>query len=309
MSADRPMFSIVMPVFNRERLVGRAIRSCLAQDFHDFEIMVVDDASSDASVDAVRAFDDPRIRLIVHEQNRGVGPARNTAMAASRGEWIVFLDSDDELLPGGLAAIARSAASAGADVDGMRFMVRMDTGEISPDPPLDGSVWDYESYLRWTDRAIGRRQETLPVVRRRTFERVRYSDGRALEALYHLDFARLYRIQACPDIVRLYHHDAPNQLTKADAGEWMRSAADQASQTEELLERHGEAMARWAPRLHEQLVAGLATMYFLAGNRRAGLRAARASLRARPLSARQWVVLLAGILGPRPLARLKAMRT
>ena len=300
-------FSIVVPVYNRAKLVQRALRSCFAQT-GDFEVIVVDDGSADGSVAAVKAISDPRLTLIVHEQNRGVGPARNTGVAAARGEWIVCLDSDDELLPGAIEAMDKRAGETGDTAEGMRFMVRFDSGELSPEPPLDGSVWDYEGYVRWMEASFGKRQETLPVVRRRTFDTVRYSENRALESLYHLDFAKSFRIYAAPDVVRLYHHDADNQLTRPGSEELMKSAADQAAQTETLLARHGDALARWAPRRWRQLMSGLSTMHFLAGNRLAGMRAAAASLRVQPLSARQWAVLVAGLAGRRPLARLRSMR-
>src|SRR5688572_6629765 len=114
-------FSIIMPVYNRAALVGRALRSCLSQSFADFEIVVVDDGSSDASVDVIRTFDDPRIRLVMHERNRGRCPARNTGMAAARGQWFVFFDSDDELLEGALETIHQEATNASPEVLLMRF--------------------------------------------------------------------------------------------------------------------------------------------------------------------------------------------
>ena len=71
-----PVLSIVMPVFNREKIVGEAIASVLAQTYAHFELIVVDDGSKDDSVAAVKAFDDPRIRLIELPYNRGVSAAR-----------------------------------------------------------------------------------------------------------------------------------------------------------------------------------------------------------------------------------------
>src|SRR5450432_320321 len=95
-----PYFSIVIPLFNREKEVLRALKSCLAQDFQAFEVVVVDDASTDQSATVVEDLQDKRVRLIRHAKNRGVCPARNTGVEAAAGKWIVFLDSDDELLPG-----------------------------------------------------------------------------------------------------------------------------------------------------------------------------------------------------------------
>jgi glycosyltransferase involved in cell wall biosynthesis len=303
-----PLFSIVVPVYNRAALVARALESCLAQDFHDYEIIVVDDGSVDGSAEVVAAFSDPRIRLLRHDKNRGVGPARNSGVAVANGDWIVCLDSDDELLPGALAAMARRAREAGEAVGAMRFMVRFDTGELSPDPPLTGEVWDYEAYIRWMEASFSGRQETLPVVRRHTFEHVRYSESRALEALYHLDVAKRYTIASFPDVVRLYHHDAGNQLTRPNRAELLRSAGDQATQTQEVLARHGDALGRWAPRRHRQLVSGLATLSFLAGRRADGVRAAFRFLRMQPIAPAQWLVLVAGLIGPRILAFVKSLR-
>ena len=86
MTSATPFFSIIMPAYNREALIGRSIRSCLRQSFADFELVIVDDASGDGTVAAVEAFSDPRIRLLRHGRNQGRGPSRNMAMAAARGE-------------------------------------------------------------------------------------------------------------------------------------------------------------------------------------------------------------------------------
>jgi glycosyltransferase involved in cell wall biosynthesis len=91
--------SIVIPVFNRENAVRRAIESVLGQTCQDFEIIVVDDGSTDATTSAVAAFDDPRINLIRHDRNRGGSAARNTGIRAGLSPYVAFLDSDDEWLP------------------------------------------------------------------------------------------------------------------------------------------------------------------------------------------------------------------
>src|SRR6267378_3691627 len=111
LSPGAPLLSIVLPVYNRERMLKRAIESCLAQDFADFELIVVDDGSTDRSVSVAEAYRDPRISVVRHPVNRGVGPARNTGVDAAGGEWIVCLDSDDELLPVGLSAMAARISS------------------------------------------------------------------------------------------------------------------------------------------------------------------------------------------------------
>ena len=86
--------SIVMPTYNRRDTIKRAIDSVVAQTFQDWELLVVDDGSTDGTRDFISGID-PRVRVIVQE-NQGVGGARNTGMAAATGALIAFLDSDDE---------------------------------------------------------------------------------------------------------------------------------------------------------------------------------------------------------------------
>ncbi|MBA4243163.1 MAG: glycosyl transferase [Pseudomonas sp.] len=111
-----PFFSVIMPVYNRERYVREAIESVLAQDERDFELIVVDDGSTDRSVEIIRAIDDPRIRLL-HNDHGGGASARNRGLAEARGQFVVWIDSDDRQARGALSEIRRSiAANPGADV-------------------------------------------------------------------------------------------------------------------------------------------------------------------------------------------------
>jgi glycosyltransferase involved in cell wall biosynthesis len=92
-----PLVSIILPTYNREDTIRRAIASVQAQTFSDWELIVVDDGSSDGTVALIEGCD-PRLKLI-RQQNQGTAGARNTALRASSGAYIAFLDSDDEWLP------------------------------------------------------------------------------------------------------------------------------------------------------------------------------------------------------------------
>ena len=94
------MISVVMPAYNTGKYIGEALDSILNQTFQDFEVIVIDDGSSDHTVDVVKSYmeKDDRIRLIENEHG-GVSRARNTGLEAAKYEWVAFLDSDDISLP------------------------------------------------------------------------------------------------------------------------------------------------------------------------------------------------------------------
>jgi glycosyltransferase involved in cell wall biosynthesis/uncharacterized coiled-coil protein SlyX len=111
-----PLVSIVLPVWNRRSLVGAAIDSVLSQTYGNWELLVVDDGSTDGSRDVVAGtLRDPRVRLLTQER-AGVSRARNLALQHARGEIVAYLDSDNEWFPGYLAEIVSTfAANLAAD--------------------------------------------------------------------------------------------------------------------------------------------------------------------------------------------------
>lgn len=114
----RPLITVAVAMYQSEATIASCLHSVLSQHRPDVEILVVDDGSNDSSahiVQSIASADHP-IRLISHETNHGLGPARNTGIQNAQGQFIVFLDSDDELLPGSLDAIASVASHTPADL-------------------------------------------------------------------------------------------------------------------------------------------------------------------------------------------------
>ena len=101
--ADKPVISIITPTYNRGASLERAIASVVTQSLADFELIIVDDASTDGSADVVRRCQDPRVRLHRFAARQGANAARNHGIGMSRAEVVTFLDSDDEFLPHRLA--------------------------------------------------------------------------------------------------------------------------------------------------------------------------------------------------------------
>lgn len=108
--------SVIIPVYNGENTIARAIDSALAQDFHDFEVIVVDDGSVDSTRDVVRSYGSSIGYL--HQENAGPSAARNAGAAAAAGEYFAFLDADDQWVAGRLektvAALERNPSAVAA---------------------------------------------------------------------------------------------------------------------------------------------------------------------------------------------------
>ena len=97
-NCEKPLVSVIIPTFNRANLIGRAIQSVLDQTYQNIEIIIVDDASNDNTEEIVRKFHIKDVVYIRHNCNKGGGAARNAGIIASSGQYIAFLDDDDEWL-------------------------------------------------------------------------------------------------------------------------------------------------------------------------------------------------------------------
>jgi len=129
-----PFFSVVIPVYNRADLLGRALSSVLAQSEQDFEVVVVDDGSRDDPEAVVDALADPRLRFL-RQENRGGGAARNAGIREARGRFIAFLDSDDAFLPGHLVAMRRLLEGTARTAGYARILVDRGDGRAILKPP------------------------------------------------------------------------------------------------------------------------------------------------------------------------------
>ena len=96
MGNSSALVSIIVPAYNTEKYIADAIESVLRQTYPYFELIIVDDASTDRTAEVVQSFSDQRIKLIRHTSNKGPGAARNTAIEAARGKWMAVLDADDQ---------------------------------------------------------------------------------------------------------------------------------------------------------------------------------------------------------------------
>jgi glycosyltransferase involved in cell wall biosynthesis len=207
-----PEISVVIPTYNREHTLRRAVQSVLGQTFTDFEVIVVDDCSTDQTKNLVESFRDKRIVYVRHDQNAGPGAARNTGIRRARGQLIAFLDSDDEWLPEKLRLQVEFLKGAPSSVEGVctgyyLHLVRLGmTVEKVPSRPRS---WLEEFLVRGCDLTPG----TTFVGTARCFARVGLFDEelpRLQDGDWLIRYAKHYQLGLIrKPMARVYSHDRP----------------------------------------------------------------------------------------------------
>lgn len=268
----QPMFSIVIPLFNREREIVRALNSCLAGMDDHCEVVVVDDASSDGSVEAVRPFlADNRIKLILNETNKGEWGARTTGLAHVRGDWVIWLDSDDEFLPGGLKLIRDAVKEHGARVSRLGFEYTYDTGRTSPFPRASRPTFlDLKGYLDWYSQI--ERADALWVTKRQTFDIIPIPSGRSGHLLYAFAFNMQFGTLLLPLAAGLVHTDSENRLSRVRRAynvSERQKAEERRAECDTLFSQHGRRILQESREAHRRLSRSRVLTAVLAGRRAA----------------------------------------
>ena len=115
-TAPPPRVSIVIPMFNVEKFIKTCLDSILSQTFQDFEVIVIDDCSTDRSAEIVASYNDPRIKLFRQFKNFGESVSRNLGISLSQGKYIYIMDDDDALMPNTIATLVNSSEESQAEV-------------------------------------------------------------------------------------------------------------------------------------------------------------------------------------------------
>jgi glycosyltransferase involved in cell wall biosynthesis len=205
-----PKISIIMPVFNRAVSVARALDSLLAQSYQQFEVVIVDDGSTDNSVEIILPYlTDPRFRLVKLEHNSGVNHARNRGLSSIHldSAWVTFLDSDDEFVTDALENII-SVISEHPNLHDYCFSVRYIDGRSASELAAAYKIFHYQDLF---DVAVKPKGEWVHVIdarliRNRTFH-YEESVRNGFEAIAYLRLAKDYAVLYSSKIVRLYHVD------------------------------------------------------------------------------------------------------
>jgi glycosyltransferase involved in cell wall biosynthesis len=248
------LVSIIVPCFNAAATIGATIEGALSEAENTREIVIVDDGSTDESLEIARSFE-PCVRVLTGP-NRGASAARNRGIAETAGEWIVFLDADDLIAPGTLQQRLATAEVTGADVvvcdwqelfssehgtdDGAVRSIDLAALEADAEIGCATHVWATTAALLYRRRLvekIGGFREDLPVIQ----------DARFLfDAAYHgARFAHSPHLGAC-------HRILPQSLSRSNPGAFWRDVLVNGKQIEALWRARGELSSK-----HREALKGI----------------------------------------------------
>ncbi|MHB1055055.1 MAG: glycosyltransferase family 2 protein [Thermoleophilia bacterium] len=254
-----PKVSIVTPAYNRAGLLTRVWQSIIDQQA-ELEWIVVDDGSTDDTENVIRRINDPRVIYLKHSKNRGVNAARNTGSAAAQGRYVIFLDSDDELIPGALKPALKVLDTAADDIGVVLFACIMaGTGKPVTSFP-DGMILD-EYQITCEDRLrVG--GDMICLYRREVLERFSLPEQfQGCEHIFIFEISKEFLFLMKDEPLSIVHRQEDNL---SGANSIVARSADIAKSYEVLINnhvdifsRHPEAKAMWQVRaMYRYGVAG-----------------------------------------------------
>ena len=205
------MISIIVPVYKVELYLDKCIRSILSQYFHDFELILVDDASPDrcGRMCDYWASQDPRVRVI-HKEHGGLSEARNAGIAAAKGDYIGFVDSDDWIHPGMYDVLYSLAKDTNADMAVCRFVPVLENGTELPDKSVvKPGVYTPDHF--WTECFAHSVRTYYNVAwnklyKRELFDHIKFASGKINEDILIMrDLVKACRLIALTDEVGYYY--------------------------------------------------------------------------------------------------------
>ena len=273
-----PKVTVVITTYNRANLLPRAVESVLAQTYTDYEIIIVDDCSSDDTQDVVAGFDDWRIHSFRHECNKGPSAARNTGIFNANGKYIAFLDDDDEWLPVNLEAQVHFMDKASCKVGlvyGWRDVVDDSSGSVIPGPrhTHEGDLFEYLLAINHPAGGVG-----FMVRKSVALEISGFKEDLDIgeDAIFLARIAQRCRIAVVPQVTFRFHttHGHRRLTDQLELGRAKYIKAHMHTFADELDKR---------PKTRALVLRKLALTEMRCGNWRASLSAAAASLRLDPL--------------------------
>lgn len=205
-----PEVSIIIPAYNSAAFIGEALQSVLNQDFNDYEVIVVDDGSTDETAEVVAKFSDHRI-LYIYQSNEGSASARNHGLRLARGDLIAFLDADDIWRPGYLSYMVEYLHTH-SEADGVYCGYRYMKADGTPLPEIVNRVVPPEQLYNTLLEGNFLSTCTL-VVRQSCFNNVGYFDVNLRQAMDYdmwLRLSRTYLLVGSPEVLVWYRRHCSN---------------------------------------------------------------------------------------------------
>jgi glycosyltransferase involved in cell wall biosynthesis len=213
--------SIIIPVYNVEKTLEQCVRSILTQSFRDYQLILIDDGSTDNSYEICKklAQEDHRIQ-IVRQENRGLSSARNKGLSKSHGEYVTFVDSDDTMKADTLAPLMQQLAIH-HDYDILEYPIYVHYGDPTRQYklfPADHVYTDMEEY--WLKgKAYQHTYACNKIYRRELFSDVKFPEGRLFEDVYTLPLLlKKCQIVATTNEGMYYYHANPKGITATADG-------------------------------------------------------------------------------------------
>ncbi len=212
--SDKPLISVIMPTFNRAWCIKRAIDSVLNQTYQNFEIVITDDGSTDNTEEIIKSINDERIKYFKFSENLGVIEARNSSVINSKGKWLIFFDSDDELKPNAIDIFLKNIES-----DIKIYMANLI--DTSTNIPKLNDFWKHKfkkqnNIATYNDFicniATG---DIVPFIKKELLEIVPYKTGskRNLHIFWH-ELFKHSNVKFIDDIVLICHTEHEDRITK-----------------------------------------------------------------------------------------------
>lgn len=201
------MISIIIPLYNKEKCIEKTIRSVLNQTYQNFELLIVDDGSTDNSKQVVCNIHDKRIRY-VFKQNGGVSSARNYGVKMIKSEWLMFLDADDFLLPNALAnAINAINSFPTAEIIVGGFLIKEDNAQKLASTSLEGILKNPIKDMFYR-KIYSRPGNTL--IKRTVYTKMKLFDERCSyneDWAFGLNLLYKYKVAATKKLIMCYNKD------------------------------------------------------------------------------------------------------
>jgi len=270
-----PLVTVIIPTYNRADLLPRAVRSVLNQTYASLELLVVDDGSTDETAEVMKGFEDPRVRFLRLEKNQGQCAAMNAGIKAARGEWMCFLDSDDEYLDTCIEKQMAVVQAADSELLGVVYVL---SGERTPDGrmiPAHFNTLQGDVYAGALTQGYVAPSITL-LIRRTCFDTVGLWDTEFRcfqDDDLCIRLAKQYRFEVVREVLAVVHRDAAGQLT--------RNRSQYAAGWYQLIQKHEGEILRVVGRgvLAKHFVRAV-KLFLDARNRKLAREAARCALQA-----------------------------